>query len=181
MICSDYNFAFTRRRFLRPCLTTEEIHELEQLEKLCYPPADRYDFRTLRMFCSLNGIGILRYYEESLPQRPLVGFHLFDCLNAELITLDVHPEFRGRGIAGQLLLLSLKKLRALGHTRATCEIAVNNTVSLHLHKKFGFKPWRLLRNYYGAGRHAYLMRANLGALAQLQADTPSLLQSPEVS
>jgi hypothetical protein len=25
------------------------------------------------------------------------------------------------------------------------------------------------------------MRANLGALAQLQADTPSLLQSPEVS
>ncbi len=164
MICSDYNFAYTRRRFLRPCLTPTEIRELEALEKLCYSPADRYDFRTLRMFLSLNGIGVLRYYEESLAERPLVAFHLFDCLNAELITLDVHPDFRGRGIGSLLLRLSLKKLKSLGHTRATCEIAVNNTVSLNVHKKLGFRPWRLLRNYYGAGRHAYLMRVNLNTI-----------------
>lgn len=163
MIYSDFNIAYTRRRFLKPCLSPEEIRELEQLERLCFPPRDRYDFRTLRMFLSLNGIGILRYYEEADPQHPLVAFHLFDCLGAELITLDVHPQYRGRGIASQLLQMSLDKLRALGHTRATCQISVVNQPSLRLHKKFGFKPVRLLRDYYGPGRDAYLLRVSLQA------------------
>lgn len=161
MICSDYNIAYTRRRFLKPCLSPEEIRQLEALERLCFPPHDRYDFRTLRLFASLNGIGILRYYEETLPERPLVAFHMFDCLTAELITLDVHPHHRRKGIGSQLLSLALDKLRSLGHTRATCEISVSNETSLRLHEKFGFKPVKLLRNYYGAGRHAYLLRASL--------------------
>ncbi|MCX7624644.1 MAG: GNAT family N-acetyltransferase [Candidatus Sumerlaeaceae bacterium] len=161
MICSDYNIAYTRRRFLKPCLSSEEIRQLEALERLCFPPQDRYDFRTLRLFVSLNGIGVLRYYEESLPERPLVAFHMFDCLTAELITLDVHPHHRGKGIGSHLISLSLEKLRSLGHTRATCEISVGNVASLNLHKKFGFKPIKLLRNYYGAGRHAYLLRTSL--------------------
>lgn len=161
MICSDYNFAYTRRRFLRPCLSDPEIRELEQLERLCFSPTERFDLRTFRLYLSLNGICILRYYEESLAGRPLVAFHLFDCLEGELITLDVHPDFRRRGIASQLLTLSLQKLRALGHTRAVCEIAVDNQASLKLHARFGFKPERMLRDYYGAGHHAWHMKASL--------------------
>ncbi len=161
MFCSDYNFAYTRRRFLRPILSDCEIRELEKLERLCFSLRECYDFRTLRLFVSQNGIGILRYYEESLPDRPLVAFHLFDCLAAELITLDVHPDFRRRGLATQLLKMSLQKLRSLGHTYAFCQIGVNNQPSLALHAKFGFRPWRVLKNYYGPGWHAYLLKAPL--------------------
>jgi ribosomal protein S18 acetylase RimI-like enzyme len=161
VICSDYNIAYSRRRFLKPCLTDREIREMEILERLCFSPAECYDIRTLRLFVSMNGIGILRYYDDTEESPRLVAFHLFDCINGELITLDVHPNFRGRGIATQLLQLSLKKLRDLGHTRTTCEIAVDNEPSLRLHRKFGFVPVRLLRHYYGPGKHAYYLTARL--------------------
>lgn len=165
MLCCDYNVAYTRRWILRPCLTDVELRELEALEKLCFPPQDRYDLRTLRVFVSLNGIGVLRYYNDTLDPPMLAAFHLFDCLAGELITLDVHPDYRGRGVATLLLATSLAKLRSLGHTSATCEIEIRNEVSLRLHAKFGFRPLRILKNYYGPGRDAYLMRTHLRALA----------------
>ncbi|AXA35838.1 MAG: hypothetical protein KatS3mg130_0605 [Candidatus Sumerlaea sp.] len=165
MICSDYNIACTRRRFLRPCISEGEIRELAELERLCFSPAERYDIRTLRLFVSMNGAGLLRYYDEATAPPSLAAFHLFDCLSAELITLDVHPQYRRRGIGTQLLTMSLQKLAQLGHRHATCEIAVENEPSLSLHRRLGFQPVRLLKHYYGPGRHALLLRARLRPFA----------------
>jgi [ribosomal protein S18]-alanine N-acetyltransferase len=157
----DYNIAYSRRRFLRPMLPDEEIREMVALELACFPPPENYDFRTLRMFLSLNGAGLLRI-RDIVDEKPmLVAFHLFDCLAGELITLDVHPDFRRRGLGAQLLIESMTKLREFGHKHAVCQIGVENKASLELHKKFGFEAVRRLKNYYGAGRDAYLLSAPL--------------------
>lgn len=161
MLQRDYNIAYTRKRFLKPMLGKDDLRELAELEKICFPPPENYDMRTLRMFVSLNGAGLLRWREDICGQPRLVAFHLFDCLAAELITLDVHPDFRRRGIAAALLAESLSRLRQLGHKYASCQIATDNDPSLQLHERFGFRRMQILRKYYENGRDAYLLRAPL--------------------
>ncbi|MGI8905850.1 MAG: GNAT family N-acetyltransferase [Candidatus Sumerlaeaceae bacterium] len=155
----DYNIAYSRRRFLKPMVTDAELREMAELEKLCFPPPENYDLRTLRMFVSLNGAGLIRRRElvDGVPR--LIAFHLFDCLAGELITLDVHPQFRRMGIGKILVTESLKKLKELGHQQVTCQISVTNKPSLELHYAFGFKPVRTIRNYYGPSRDAFLLAA----------------------
>jgi ribosomal-protein-alanine N-acetyltransferase len=157
----DYNLAYSRRRFLKPMLSDAELRELAELEKICFPPPENYDLRTLRMFVSLNGAGLLRRREliEGTPR--LIAFHLFDCLAGELITLDVHPDYRRLGIGRGLVGESMAKLKELGHKQVTCQISVTNKASLDLHEPFGFRQVRTIRNYYGPGRDAYLLRATL--------------------
>ena len=164
MISRDYNIAFSRRRYLKPMLRDEELREMLELERVCFPPPTNYDFRTLRMFVSLNGAGLLRIRKSVNGEQVLAAFHLFDCVAAELITLDVHPDFRRQGLGRQLLVESLGKLREFGHTHATCQIAVDNVASLELHKHFGFEPVTLLKGYYGRGRDAYLREAALAGM-----------------
>jgi [ribosomal protein S18]-alanine N-acetyltransferase len=160
-VLSDYNIAYARRRFLKPMVDDAQLREMLELERVCFPPPENYDLRTLKMFVSLNGVGLLRRYEVVDSGPKLIAFHLFDCLSAELITLDVHPDFRRKGIGKGLLEMSLTKLREIGHEQATCQIATGNTASIDLHVAFGFRKVGRLRNYYGPGRHAYLMNARL--------------------
>lgn len=157
----DYNIAYSRRRFLKPMITDAELREMAELEKVCFPPPENYDLRTLRMFASLNGAGLLRRRELIDGTPKLIAFHLFDCLQGELITLDVHPDFRRHGIGRSLVAESMKKMHELGHKQVTCQISVTNDASLNLHYPFGFKRVRTVKNYYGPGRDAYLLIAKL--------------------
>lgn len=158
----DYNIAYSRRRFLKAMVPAAELREMAELERLCFPPCENYDLRTLRMFVSKNGAGLIRLRDPGPEGRPLLtAFHLFDCLAAELITLDVHPLRRRQGIGQLLVSESMSKLREFGHDRVTCEIGITNEASLELHQRLGFQTKRLLKNYYGHGRHAYLLAARL--------------------
>jgi ribosomal-protein-alanine N-acetyltransferase len=157
----DYNIAYSRRRFLKSMLSDSELREMAELEKICFPPPENYDLRTLRMFVSLNGAGLLRRRELIDGTLHLIAFHLFDCLAGELITLDVHPDFRRLGIGRALVSESIAKLKELGHKQVSCQIGVSNTASLELHYAFGFKAKRTIKNYYGPGRDAYLLVARI--------------------
>ena len=160
-LVSHYNIEYSEKTFLKPLLGKAELLEMEALEKICFPPGESYDLRTLRRFVSLNGIGVLRWYEEIDGHSVLAAYHMFDCFMAELITIDVHPDWRRHGIARRLLDTSMARLREIGHRKATCQIAVDNESSLALHGRYGFKPVRRIPNYYGKGHDAYQMQAAL--------------------
>ena len=162
MIVSNYNIHPSRQARRAPMIPRAELEELAHLETICFPPEELYDLDTLERFTSRNGAGLLRWIDTRDDGQPhLAAFHLFNCFGAELITLDVHPDHRRRGIGTALVTESLGKLRELGHRHATCQIATSNEASLQLHYRLGFKAFRTLRNYYGAGRHAHLLVATL--------------------
>jgi [ribosomal protein S18]-alanine N-acetyltransferase len=173
VLTRDYNIAYSRRRYLKPMLSDAELRDMVELERICFPPPSNYDLRTLRMFVSLNGAGLIRC-REIVDERPmLIAFHLFDCVAAELITLDVHPKFRRNGLGSKLLTESLTKLAEVGHTQASCQIAVDNEPSLKLHQLFGFQPVRTLKNYYGPGRDAHLLVTSLSG-QELNPESPQI-------
>ena len=87
----------------------------------------------------------------------LAGFQLNDRLRCTIITIDVHPDFRRKGIARGLMRRSLEILRGYGVKLVSSQIATDNTPSLMLHLKFGFKIRQRIKHYYGTGDDAYLL------------------------
>lgn len=156
----DLNIAYTRKRFIKPLLSDKQLKAMVELELLCFPPPTNYDLRTLRTFFSINGSLALRVYPLEEPER-LVGFHIADTLFGELITLDVHPDFRRRGVGRWLVGRSLAMLKKAGHSEASCKIATTNEASLALHAGLGFQKLKRIKNYYGPGHDAFLLRAKI--------------------
>lgn len=148
------------------------LRDMARLERLCFPRPFNYPLGTLRRFLAQPGAALLTWRAEpdadvppaALPDGTgapgaLVAFHVFDFDDRELITLDVHPDWRRRGLGTRLVGESLARLAAAGCRRARCHIAVGNDASVDLHAKLGFRVIRRVRAYYGPARAAWLMEA----------------------
>lgn len=130
-----------------------ELDELLELERLCYAPQDAYSKEFLRFLLQVSDAHLVRRYSGSR----LIGFQLSHLSRGELITLDVHPDFRHRGIGSQLLGETLAAMRRIHQDHVYCMISVENQSSIALHQKFGFEVDGVLPDYYGKGRDAYLL------------------------
>lgn len=147
------------RNFIPSDISLDEISEIVDLEKLCYSNKERYDFHTVHFFLSQPGMVSIRIWDTTT--KILAGFHLFNSTTAELITLDIHPQYRRRKLGRHLVEMSSNYLKKTGHKNVRCEIAVDNAPSLNLHYALGFKPIKTLHNYYGKRRDAFLLIASL--------------------
>lgn len=91
-----------------------------------------------------NHPGALVFFAES--EKKLIGlavcFTGFSTFYAEKL-INIHdlivlPEYRGRGIAGELLLAVEKKARAIGCCKLTLEVRTDNEKGMRLYKRYGF-------------------------------------------
>lgn len=67
---------------------------------------------------------------------------------AHIATLAVHPNYRRRGIATQLLKTALQESARLGMRSATLEVRAGNLVAQALYQRFGFEVVGRRRAYY---------------------------------
>ncbi len=74
-----------------------------------------------------------------------------------IYTLDVHPEYRRKGVGSMLIRALEEILRSQGTRRIRLEAAVKNSAALELYRKAGYREKELLRNYYGRGKNAVRM------------------------
>ncbi len=80
-----------------------------------------------------------------------------------IISIAVHPNYRGIGIGEKLLMKSIKRLKDLGAKRVILEVKVDNIRALKLYQKLGFKIVKTLKNYYWDGADAYRMTLNVNS------------------
>ena len=66
-----------------------------------------------------------------------------------IYSLAVKPEFRGRGIAGNLLSMVEQEMRLLNVDRLFLEVEEFNVEALELYGKMGFEVQSFLPDYYG--------------------------------
>jgi ribosomal-protein-alanine N-acetyltransferase len=78
-----------------------------------------------------------------------------------IISIAVHPNYRGIGIGERLLRENVKQLKDLGAKRVILEVKVDNIQALNLYRKLGFKIVKTLKNYYWDGADAYRMTLNV--------------------
>jgi ribosomal-protein-alanine N-acetyltransferase len=98
--------------------------------------------------------------DEGFGER-IVGFLCAWIVSGELHinNLAVHPGYRGRGIACQLLDAILIRAYAKGVTVGYLEVRASNEAATALYKSYGFQPVGRRRNYYEHPREdAIVMR-----------------------
>jgi len=80
---------------------------------------------------------------------------------AEILSLGVWPEARGKGLGGALLDRLIQESRARGAGTLLLEVAANNVPALALYHRRGFIEIGRRRAYYADGRDAILLRLTL--------------------
>jgi len=79
-----------------------------------------------------------------------------------ILVIATHPDFRGRGLAGQLLRHVLEVARGAGCTLATLEVRRSNRPAIALYERAGFKTVHVRARYYqDDGEDALVMLKDL--------------------
>ena len=127
------------------------LNKLADLHKLCFPhrPWGAGDFRDLKksgceIVASENGFIVWRTVADE----------------AEIITIGVHPNARGAGIAMAMLGLMEHEIKKAGVKKIFLEVSVENAPAIALYKKYGFAQNGTRPKYYD-GVDAILMKKEI--------------------
>jgi ribosomal-protein-alanine N-acetyltransferase len=97
--------------------------------------------------------------------RALGGFVLSRMVppEAEILSIAVAPSRRGKGLAGQLLQIHLRRLAALGIGAVFLEVGEENAPARRLYRRAGFREVGRREAYYSAekGSAALVLRRDL--------------------
>ena len=130
-----------------------DLDALWRLDQLCFEPGIAYSRRELSRFLALPGavcvvaeVGpLLCGFALACPEPP--DF-------AHVVTLDVHPTLRRRGLGRRLTEWVLE--RSAGK-RTVLEVDVRNSGALAFYRILGFHESGRLISYYGPGLDALRM------------------------
>ena len=151
-----------------------DLKSLLELDKLCFPEPISFGKATLLYYLFLsNTINLLERDEDTgrikgfvisaflEPGRGCVG----PLPEGHIITLDVHPDTRRRGIGTQLAERAVERLRTQGAARVTLEVAVSNESARNLYQRMGFRDVEIIEDYYRTEHgfeDAYFMQLLMG-------------------
>jgi ribosomal-protein-alanine N-acetyltransferase len=80
---------------------------------------------------------------------------------ADILTLGVVPEHRGKGIAKALMALITDWAKAQGSTAMMLEVKTDNKEAIGLYESLGYAQLNVRKDYFGAGLDAQVMRLEL--------------------
>ena len=78
--------------------------------------------------------------------------------NAELASIAVDPRDRRTGVGEAMLNHTLAELRAYGVKMWWLMVETKNEPGIRFYEKYGFERNKIVKRYYGPGRHAWRMR-----------------------
>lgn len=116
----------------------------------------------MRQMLLLPGALGLIAYQEGEPAGIIM--YAYSPGQADIVTLGVLPEYRGRQVSDQLMESSFSSLLDQGIHEVFLEVAVDNPHAIGLYRRHGFKQVGKRPNYYDRGEEridALVMRADL--------------------
>ena len=127
------------------------FNKIAELHKLCFPhkPWAANDFAELKK----SGCEIVASPNGFIVWRTV-------CDEAEIITVGVHPDARGAGIAIAMLGIMENEVKKAGAKKIFLEVSAENAPAIDLYKKCGFMQNGLRPKYYD-GVDAILMQKEI--------------------
>ena len=80
---------------------------------------------------------------------------------ADILTVGVVPEHRGKGIAKELMALITDWANAQESTAMMLEVKTDNLEAIGLYESLGYSRLNIRKDYFGAGLDAQVMRLEL--------------------
>jgi len=82
-------------------------------------------------------------------------------IEADILTVGVVPEHRGKGIATALMALISDWALSQGSTAMMLEVKTDNSEAIGLYQSLGYSKLNVRKDYFGAGLDAQVMRLEL--------------------
>ena len=130
------------------------------LDQMCFPEGIAYTPEEIALGLAQPGAFVLVAEVENQVVAFLLAYQKKRPVG-HIVTIDVHPDFRQRGIGYQLMELAEQRLRQGGAMRIVLEVSVENDPALQFYAKLGYLTRRLLPHYYRDASDAYLMEKML--------------------
>ncbi len=144
---------------IRNC-SEEDLIQVTEIENVSFD--DPYPYRLFFTFLSDLPRG---FRVATADTTQLIGYCILSHSNQRgalmISSIAVHPTFRKHGVGFKLLEDAIRIARELSALiaveRIALQVAEGNTAAQSLYVKFGFRPVRKIRNYYGRGKNGIQM------------------------
>ncbi len=132
------------------------VYEIEQLSfgKHAYPfelfLIYYFLFKELFLVAEFLDL-VIGYVIGSVEEKGLLG---------HVLSIAVHPLYRGYGIGKRLMRELEERFRDRGVKRIYLEVSVDNTIALNLYRRLGYVVKKRIKGYYGDS-DAYVMEKTI--------------------
>ncbi len=126
------------------------LNKLDEIEKKCFQD-DALEKQQLAHLITASNIRFL----VCRVGREIAGFIAGkinlkpESKEGHILTIDVSPEYRHKGIALKLLMKIEEIFKEEGVEMCILEVREGNIPALNLYKKAGYRRTRILKKYYG--------------------------------
>ena len=130
-----------------------DLSKIVEIESLCFPEETAFPpgmFAYLIRYATVQAA-----FEDNSMAGFIIGYASGDV--GFIYTLDVHPDYRRKGVGTTLIHALEERLHSQGAKRIRLEAAIVNPAALELYRKAGYHEKELLRSYYGRGKNAVRM------------------------
>jgi ribosomal-protein-alanine N-acetyltransferase len=153
----------------------DDFESLYQIDQVCYEPGIAYSRRELRRYLQFPGAECV-VAEAEEPATSASETRLRDaglariegfCITTHeksrgyIVTIDVLPGTRRRGVGTKLLKEVEQRLAAKGVREVGLETATDNESAVAFWQKHGYRTRGVQKGYYPGGRDAYAMMKTL--------------------
>lgn len=141
-----------------PCCVSD-AHEIATIERRCFSHDTWSESSIINDIKRENRI----WYKAQDRSSNIIGYCAFMLSNdrAELLKLAIDDAHRKKGIATALLLNAFYDIRNLKKDMIFLEVSAGNISAINLYKSIGFTQVSIRKNYYGQGRDAIVMHADV--------------------
>ena len=147
---------------LRP-YRANDLDAMHSLDVVCFDPPFRFSRSAMRRFAEAGKARVVIAKDADR----LVGFIILNLerVKAErfgyIVTLDVSPAYRRRGIAGQLMHASEQQALSEGCAAVVLHVFTGNEAAIAFYLDRGFLQSRRELDFYGPGRDAWVLQKPL--------------------
>lgn len=147
-------------------VTPDDLALLLQIEKKCFT-TDRLSRRSFRHWIQADNCAFIVADLDG----QIVGYSLIIFLRgttlARLYSIAIDPDYRGCGIARELMLKGEEVTEESGRVFLRLEVNVDNKAAIQLYESMGYQPFGIYRNYYEDNNDALRMQKCIRTVPQI--------------
>jgi ribosomal-protein-alanine N-acetyltransferase len=133
-----------------------DLDAIFALDVVCFEPPFRFTREAMRRFAEAKSA--LTVIAES--GEEIAGFSIAQVERvggaraAYVVTLDVAPEWRRRGLAQRMMRQIEEQARAAQCVEMALHVSVENESAVRFYERAGYERTQVVRDFYGRGRDA---------------------------
>jgi [ribosomal protein S18]-alanine N-acetyltransferase len=142
---------------------SDDLEAIFRLDEVCFSEEFRFDRQSMSAFAA-DGDAVTLIAED---RGEVIGFVIAhvkrvdaEC-RAYIVTIDVAPERRRKGLARELMAEVEARALAEGARRIQLHVFAGNDAAIRFYERLGYQRRRIVRGYYGAGLDAIVYGKDL--------------------